>query len=308
MVAKVDPARATPDIPDVPDRPLPNGFRKITEAGKHESGWPLMIAGDRDQVPMVLVPGATFTMGSDRGEAAEAPSHSVRLSTYYIDQHEVTCGQFRNYLEKEPRGKTDAAKWLADEKFRSAPDQAPVVGITYREADTYALWAGKRLPTEAQWEMAARSFESRRYPWGNDPPKWSRPRAPRQISEVKSFPEDESIYGAFDMAGNALEWTRDWYDPRYFEKLVDKVAEDPAGPIKAYRSIVRVVKGGSKSWLLSAREGTEIDRRLPYLGFRCMVAVEGPDAPASIVVRPTTKPAAAQPSQAGQPAANSVPF
>ncbi len=81
-------------------RELPPGFKAKVEAGRHESGWPLVIVGEHDGGPMVLVPGGTFTMGNDRGEAVEAPAHTVRLSTFYIDQYEVTNRQFRTFLDE----------------------------------------------------------------------------------------------------------------------------------------------------------------------------------------------------------------
>ncbi len=102
--------------------------------------------------------------------------------------------------------------------------------VNFHDANAYAGWAGKQLPTEAQWEMAARSTESRRFPWGNEPARWSRPRTSRQIDNVMSFPEDVSVYGVFDMAGNVQEWTKDWYDSKYFQQIAKATVENPIGP------------------------------------------------------------------------------
>ncbi len=97
-------------------RVLPPGFQASAETGIHESGWPLVIVGDRDGAPMILVPGTTFTMGNNDGQPAEMPEHRVRLSTYYIDQHEVTNRQFRLFLSEAHYHGQPAGKWLTDEK------------------------------------------------------------------------------------------------------------------------------------------------------------------------------------------------
>jgi formylglycine-generating enzyme required for sulfatase activity len=259
---------------------------------------------------MVLVPGGTFTMGSDSGDPRNGPAHLVRLSTYYIDQYEVTNRQFRTFLEDAHYRGQPPGKWLTDDKHRSAPDNEPVRFVSYRDAEEYTIWAHKRLPTEAQWEMAARSADGRRYPWGDQPIRWSRPRKFRQIDPVTSFSEDVSPFGVFDMAGNAAEWVRDWYDPDYFKRLRDKTAEDPTGPQEKRQGIKRVVKGGSRDWLVFDRQPVDLDQRSPYVGFRCSLAVEGGEATAGTAPRPV-KPDTPQPAATpagGQPAIGGVPF
>ena len=293
-----------------PRRMLPPGFKARDEAGYHESGWPLVIVGDRDGGRMVLVPGGTFLMGSDSGDPRNRPAHSVRLSTYYIDRAEITNGQFRTFLKDTDYHGQPPGKWLTDEKLRSLPDAAPAVYVSYHDAEAYAIWALKRLPTEAQWEMAARSADGRRYPWGDEPVRWSRPRTFHQIDPAMSFVEDVSPFGAFDMAGNAIEWVRDWYDPRYFYTLRNQTTEDPTGPPTKRHGIQRVVRGGSKDWLVVDRNGMDSDRRLPYLGFRCSLAVEGGEASAGIVPH-TTKPETPKPGTPpvpGQASGGDIPF
>lgn len=290
-------------------RKLPPGFRAKLEAGVHESGWPMVIVGERDKAIMVLVPGGTFTMGIDRGEPMAGPAHFVQLSTYYIDQHEVTKRQFRTFLDDTKYRGQPPGKWSTDPKLLAMPDDAPAVAVSYQDAEEYALWAHKRLPSEAQWEMAARSVDGRRSPWGDEPPRWSRPRKLQQIDPVMSFPEDVSPFGVFDMGGNAVEWVRDWYDPAYYHKLRDKTTLDPTGPPNRRQGIQRVVKGDSRDWLMFARHGMDSDRRLPYLGFRCSLAVEGSEASAIIAPRPpqpsTNQPGTPPPGQGG---GNEVPF
>ena len=250
---------------------------------------------------MVLVPGGTFAMGTTEGQPAEAPPHQVRLSAYYIDQHEVTNRQFRIFLgESHYRGQPPG-KWLTDDKVRAEPENAPAAHVSFPDAESFATWANKQLPTEAQWEMAARSTDGRRYPWGDDPPKWSSARVFRQIDPVMSFPEDRSPYGIFDLAGNAQEWTRDVYDPRYYHLLAKSVTDNPTGPPGRGRNPQHVVRGAAKNWSVTYREGVPADRRLPHLGFRCVLMVDsqGQLPPATL---PTTAPPAAAPAGNQPPA------
>jgi len=237
-------------------------------------------------------------MGSNEGLPTESPAHQVKLSTYYIDQHEVTNRQFRIFLGESHYRGTPAGKWLTDEKARAESESSPVVHVNFQDAESFAIWAGKEIPTEAQWEMAARSTDGRRYPWGDEPVKWSKARAYHQIDAVMSFPEDRSPYGVFDMAGNAQEWTRDWYDPKYYHLFTKAAVENPAGPSPSSRSRSpqHVVRGAAKNWSVTYREGVPFDRRLVYLGFRCVLAVEAP-APAAVPV--LGNPATAPPTQPG---------
>jgi formylglycine-generating enzyme required for sulfatase activity len=287
----------------VTPRSLPTGFQPISEAGIHESGWPLVIVGSRDGTPMVLIPRGTFTMGSDDGPPAEQPAHQVRVSAYYIDQHEVTNKQFQTFLaESHFRGQPQPGKWLTDEKVRLEDPNLPVVSVSAYDAKAFAEWAGKQLPTEAQWELAARTTESRRFPWGDEPAQWSRPRPFDKIERVMSFPEDASPYGVFDLAGNALEWTKDWYDSKYFRNIADRTTDDPTGPSTRPRTAQLVVKGGSKTFSVSHRQAVMPDKRLSHLGFRCVLAVERAAPPAGA---PGAPPAA---SPGNKPGVSDVPF
>jgi sulfatase modifying factor 1 len=289
--------RTTPSASVTP-RALPAGFQAKLDQGVHESGWPRVISSDRDGAPMMFVPGGTFTMGNN-DEPVEAPAHSVRLSGYYIDQHEVTNRQFRIFLsESHYRG----GKWLTDEKARAAGEMLPVVYVDFADAKAFADWAGKTIPTEAQWELAARSTDGRRYPWGYDPASWSRTRGFHQIDPVMTFAEDASPFGVFDMAGNAIEWTKDWFDPRYYKHIAKATTDNPAGAAKRTGSDQLVVKGGSKKWSVTHREAVPITNRLPYLGFRCVLMVEtGAPAPVSGAPAPLT---GAPPPLGGAPAAS----
>ncbi len=289
------PARTSPRSPPA----LPAGFQANADAGVDDSGWPRVITSDRDGANMFFIPGGTFTMGSNDGQPIEAPAHSVRLSPYYIDQHEVTNRQFRTFLRESHYHGEPAGKWLTDEKARAESENIPVTHVSAVDAKAYADWAGKHLPTEAQWELAARSTDGRRYPWGDDAPRWSKPRAFHQIDPVMSFSEDASPYGVFDMAGNVLEWTKDWFDSKYYRQLAKGTNDNPTGAAKRQGlEHPLVVKGGSKSWTVTYREGIPHTKRLNFLGFRCVLPVEGGTlAPAGAGASP-----AAPSGPAGKPA------
>jgi formylglycine-generating enzyme required for sulfatase activity len=273
--------------------------------GVDTSGWPREIVCGRDGSIMVLVPGGTFLMGRDGGDPSEAPAHQVKVSTFYIDKHEVTNRQFEQFVkEMGPRDERNRAL-ARDGGGVSLSDDYPVVLVSARDATEYAEWVGKKLPTEAEWEVAARGTDHRIHPWGPLPPVWPKPRQPRQIDAVMSFARDLSPYGVYDMAGNAMEWTRDWYDSSYFSNFRGMISEDPTGPSSRPPSLQLTVKGGSKQWIVSAREGIKYETRLPFLGFRCVLPVEGPDSVFQSAAPTTPAPVRTAPGRGGKKV---VPF
>lgn len=285
-------------------RPLPGGYQVRSGVDIDRSGWPREIVAGRDGSVMVLVPGGTFLMGRDGGDPSEAPAHQVKVSTFYVDKHEVTNRQFDQFVkETGPRAERNRALAREGEDVILSEDY-PAVMVSARDAKDYADWVGKWMPTEAQWEFAARGTDHRAYPWGPLPPVWEKPREPRQIDAVMSFPSDLSPYGAYDMGGNALEWTRDWFDSNYYANFRGVLAEDPTGPASRPASSELTIKGGSIEWVVSAREGLKFDSRLPSLGFRCVLPVEGPDN-AFQPARPSS-PAQNAPGRSGKGAV--VPF
>jgi formylglycine-generating enzyme required for sulfatase activity len=165
--------------------------------------------------PMIEIPAGPFIMGSDKGDPDEAPAHKVDLPAYQIDQFEVTNAQFAQFV-KETNRQTDAEKagigsWR---DFAAGKDNHPAVKVSWNDAKAFCEWAGKRLPTEAEWEKAARGDDGRLYPWGNE---WDASKANvkesgfRGTTAVGSFAAGASPYGVMDMAGNVWEWTADWY-------------------------------------------------------------------------------------------------
>jgi formylglycine-generating enzyme required for sulfatase activity len=191
-----------------------------------------------DGALMVFVPAGEFQMGStdaDRdGRDEEKPEHTVTLDAFWVDKTEVTNDQYRKCVEagdcEEP------TCW--DNGDLNAPDQ-PVVCVTWDDAQAYAAWAGGRLPTEAEWEKAARGTDGRFYPWGEDVPDCEDANFKGclgRTASVGSYPGGASPYGALDMAGNAWEWVADWYDEAYYSNAQ---TDNPQGPDSGERRAIR---------------------------------------------------------------------
>jgi gamma-glutamyl hercynylcysteine S-oxide synthase len=152
---------------------------------------------------MVLVPAGEYVIGTDDGDEYERPRHTVRLRAFLVDRCEVTRAEYRRFLEAT--GRPAPRSWSND----AGPDTLPATGVTWADASAYAAWAGKRLPTEQEWEAAARGPDGRRYPWGG---AWRADGANAAgsrgaLAPVGSYPAGASPYGALDMVGNAWEWT-----------------------------------------------------------------------------------------------------
>ena len=242
---------------------------------------------------MVCVPGGAFVRGSDEGPKDSRPRAEVRLQTFYIDAHEVTVAEHDDCVRE---GRCSRVKT----KYRdfSRPRQ-PKVGVSWHDALEYCTAQGKHLPTEAEWEKAARGSDGRAYPWGASKATCERavikdargrscgtrkrgqhPDRGRTY-EVGSRPAERE--GIFDMAGNAQEWVFDWHSESYGACGPDCLGDDPRGPCqgrepcKGHRR--RVVRGGS--WYWPASHATTFRRRAhvpsnrPYhhFGFRCAASV-----------------------------------
>jgi formylglycine-generating enzyme required for sulfatase activity len=202
----------------------------------------------KDGAPMVLVPAGEFTMGSPDGvgEKEEHPQHTVDLDAFYIDQYEVTTEQYAQFMSAT--GHSAPEFW--DQVDSSRDGKKPVIGINWDDAQTYCDWAGKRLPTEAEWEKAARGTDQRTYPWGDTNPDsrianfgkdWDSEVYAERLKAVGSYERGKSPYGAYDMVGNVSEWGADWYDKDYYGKSPQK---NPHGPSSG---VLKVLRGGS--WL-----------------------------------------------------------
>lgn len=293
--------------PELVVRVLPNGFSPAPGAEEDSSGWPSRIVCDRDGMTMVLVPAGVYIMGRDGGPPSEGPAHRVELPPFYLDEHEVTVEQFARYRDAlTQRGETVVPKPEELTRLGLTP-RHPVVLTSAQEALRYAEWAGKSLPTEAQWEAAARGPEALIRPWGAAPPPWPRQRTNRSIDPVRAYPADRSAFGLFDMAANAWEWTADWFDGGAYGDRARFIAYNPGGPDRPSSQPTRqTVRGSSPSHDLTYREGMPITTRLPYLGFRCALNVEGlpvagagpRPSSAAPAISPGVSPAVAPPAPA----------
>ena len=218
-----------------------------------------------------MIPGGYFIMGSDSSD--ERPRHKIWIDTFYIDKYEVTNRQYNEFVKAtgHPR-----SLFFRDTSLNK-PSQ-PVVGVDCYDALSYAKWAGKRLPTEAEWERAARGgLEGKEYPWGDESPFTRCNYAPDGEKEIDGYAFSAPVgrfaangYGLYDMAGNVWEWCTDFYDSLYYGTSPDK---NPAGPDSGYTMVLR---GGS--WLSLNPKHLRCSSRLelkPYIqdryyGFRCV--------------------------------------
>ena len=225
---------------------------------------------DGSGVEMVLVLEGQFAMGSDvRND--EKPVHQVYLDSYYIDKYEVTNALYKICVDVGVCGQPIDSTYYQNPQYL----QHPVVYVNWNMANEYCEWRDARLPTEAEWEKAARNTDERTFPWGNVIDMTYANYFGNDIMEttaVGSYPKGVSPYGAYDMAGNAKEWTADWYDDTYY---ANSPPTNPGGPITGQ---YRVVRGGSwgnfgisiaadiRSFFRSRIEPIESNNSI---GFRC---------------------------------------
>jgi len=244
-----------------------------------------------DGMPQVYIPAGTFHMGGFDVRAApdEFPAHDVTLDAYWMDQIEVTNVMYQLCVSAgvctlpQNLGTARKAKYFDDPAFKDYP----VVYVTWGQAKSYCEWAGRRLPTEAEWERAARGDDMRTFPWGEDKADYRFANFNMLVtdtSRVGSYPLGASPFGVLDMAGNVAEWTNDIYRGNYYSV---SPLENPQGPAEG-STFFRVVRGGSlgdaeinirvpkRSSVLGsdlrAKKGSEeyLGNFSPRIGFRCV--------------------------------------
>lgn len=229
---------------------------------------------------MAVVPGGSFLMGSDpqKDRAAgpqEFPQRRVYIDAFWIDRYEVSNVEYLRFVLGTG---TDWPKFWRESPFPENVALHPVINVSWHDADAYCRWAGKRLPTEAEWEKAARGEDGRVFPWGNEPAGWlksniAHPGSKRgfkypPLANVNRYDKGVSPYGVYQMAGNVSEWVADWFDPEYYHR---NRSDNPTGPAAGE---LKVFRGGS--WnedpevARSAGRNAGAPERKSYLtGLRC---------------------------------------
>lgn len=247
MKSKEDPIR--PTAPTDPGKPVVDGTTPAKPTGEAPEG-------------MALIKGGKFKMGDDDGEdASEKPAHEVEVASFYIDRNEVTNADYAKFVK--------ATSHKAPENWRGGnyPEgegDYPVANVTWEDAAAYAKWAGKRLPTEIEWEFAARGTEGRKYPWGNDFDQEklnSEESGNKQAKSVADFPDGATPEKVYNLAGNVAEWTAS--DDSLYPGSTAKLTPGS-----------KIVRGGGFSLdrkYASATKRTQVppDTIDPALGFRC---------------------------------------
>lgn len=256
----------------------------------------------------VEIPGGGFVMGSDTGRNDESPQHFVYLDAFRIDRNEVTNVQYRAYIRAEGRGSPQ--HWTEGD-YPAAQEDYPVVGVGWDDANSYCAWAGKRLPTEAEWEKACRGVDGRIYPWGDN---WDPGRANVDLSgpttqgdqgsanwdtawqllrvtpanpgtsglrPVGAYVDGASPYGVMDMTGNASEWVADWYNWTGYERMPSSNPYSSGPPWnRSIRGSAWRDPAGNPDWVItmsrcSARSSSHSDDD-PRVGFRCARSIAKP--------------------------------
>jgi formylglycine-generating enzyme required for sulfatase activity len=255
---------------------IPRAWIQQSLAGTVSAGAPSTSSGGAtDEAELVLIPAGEFTMGHNSGYDT-LPVRRVNLPAFYIDKYEVTNKRYKRFIDatgyKVPWSQDPAvAAYVWDWQKRMYPESKgddPVVLVSWDDAKAFCTWAGKRIPTEAEWEKATRGPKGKPYPWGSE---WAKGKANtaesglKQTAPMGNFKEDVSEYGVHDLAGNVSEWVEEWFAPY------------PGNPMTSYeeRNKYRVLRGGSWDYAHSIANGYHRQYALPQsqmtaIGFRCV--------------------------------------
>lgn len=222
---------------------------------------------------MVEIPEGPFIMGSTEGDPDEAPEHQVYLKSFYIDLNEVTQEEYQRFVKMTKLGKPFVPVFEEDISNIQRPD-FPAMGMSWKDAVAYCRWAGKRLPTEAEWEKAARGERKRQYAWGeNYEVGYANLEGEEDgfpyLAPTGFFESGRSPYGVYDMTGNVAEWVSDTYGEHFYEKTPYR---DPTGPDEEGEH--KVIRGGSwRETALAARLTKRFQAKMwrtdSTIGIRC---------------------------------------
>jgi len=239
--------------------------------------------GGADEAEVVLITAGEFTMGYDKAGYDTLPVRRVNLPAFYIDKYEVTNKRYKRFIDAtsykvpwshDPEAASEKPYlWIWQKRIcQDGKGDDPVVLVSWEDAKAFCTWAGKRLPTEAEWEKAARGSKGKVYPWGDE---WANGKANtsesgrKQTAPVGAFKDDVSEYGVYDLAGNVAEWVEDYFAPY------------PGNPLTRYeeRNKYRVLRGGSWDYSHSIANGYHRQYALPHsqmtaFGFRCLKAAD----------------------------------
>ncbi|MEW6030094.1 MAG: formylglycine-generating enzyme family protein [Chloroflexota bacterium] len=254
---------------------MPTPTRRPPPTATPTFGTGSTMVSPKDGMVMVYVPEGEFEMGSDSGEKDEQPVHTIYLDAFWIDQTEVTNAMYAQCVQagkcKQPRSGKSFTRW----SYYNNPEfeNHPVVFVDWYDARTYCEWASRRLPTEAEWEKAARGADGRVYPWGDSSPNANLLNFDSDFgdtAEVGRYSAGASPYSALDMAGNVWEWVYDWYGESFY---ASSLMSNPTGPASGG---YRVIRGGAwnsltyENFVQSAFRGSHLPDVTSYsLGFRC---------------------------------------
>ena len=214
-------------------------------------------AQDKTPSNMVFIPEGYFQMGTSSGNDDEKPMHFVYTSSYYIDKYEVSNKDYQAFMDATGH---PAPSFWDDPRFNDL--EQPVVGVSWHDAMSYAKWKNHRLPTEAEWEKAARGNDGRLWPWGRKFDKgfffffvniFGQNDNYAHTAPVNYYHSGVSPFGLYNTAGNVWEWCLDWYDENYYRNSPEINPEGPQGPLK-----MKVLRGGS--WVNSI-EGVKVVKR-----------------------------------------------
>jgi formylglycine-generating enzyme required for sulfatase activity len=221
--------------------------------------------------PMITIPKGEFIMGSLDGAIDEKPRRTVYLDAYQINQYEVTQFHYAEFV-KATRHRSALSRYVKNIESFNHPNQ-PVVYVSWEDADRYCRWRGEHLPTEAEWEKAARGLQGATWPWpGELNAVFANFRGDEDKSNytsiVGSYEKDKSPFGLYDMSGNAREWVQDWYEEQYYQRAPSQNPKGPdSGDMKAMRG---------SSWNDSSLMGRTTSRMKMFpdyrditVGFRC---------------------------------------
>ena len=259
-------------------------FVKFKDRAGNESSVVTKIIDLDAPLSMIYVPATKipFMMGNENGEADEKPERLVNLSAYYIDQYEVTNAEYKHFVDATNR--MPPTHWNG-QKYPKGMGKFPVVNVSWKDANDYAEWVGKRLPTEAEWERAAlgdfSGIKTRpRWAWGN---RWNgvitslvNIQTGRGLAPIDRHPDGKTQNNIYNMCGNAWEWVADWYDATYYSK--SGISSNPTGPfdntgLKAVRGGISLHEDGFVTSLTN-REKASPESGYPGIGFRCVRPIE----------------------------------